>query len=534
MSYQVYNSIFDSSVNDRLTLSTNRDNKVIQNGKTVIQFEPAIVLDIVLDDKHHIFSSKNDNLGNVSVPYENPPDFMGKPLLPSDKDYYSIGTALLRLCYTHTKYDKETLIWAAPLDSTLLSVPVLNEIVHVVKIFDRYYYTFKINTRGSCNSNADFRFEQTYGKFINNTSYSSVELSGPNSRFDCFPEGSPSGFNGILGNYFWFNNKIRNLRRFEGDVILEGRFGQSIRMGAYDSNRLNDSGYYENYQSGNDNFGGGNPMILIRNRQRPIAQLSEQSLHPKLNKIKSISDSPNEKSSTGYVTEDINNDGSSIHITSGKTISGFLTPCYKTYFSKNSPEEQKKFSPDGSTGFTFPILNRDQIVINSDRLVFSSRFGESIHFSKKRYMVTTDSEYTVDAHDQIVMTTNSKMVINSPAIYLGQYDATGEPALLGQTTVDWLYDMCNWLIEHTHNYQHSHPNAGGATPDKTQYPVQLKRLYELRDKLHTLMSRRVFLTGGGKSPGCDGGRITDGVNPVTINIVTGEGVPGGWQGKNRS
>ncbi len=108
--------------------------------------------------------------------------------------------------------------------------------------------------------------------------------------------------------------------------------------------------------------------------------------------------------------------------------------------------------PDGSTAYNFDIenLKGDQIVINTDRLILSSRFGETLHFSKERYGIVTDSEYTVDAHDQIVMTTNNKTVFNSPAIYLGQYGQTNEPVLLGQTTVDWLYDLCNWLLNHVH------------------------------------------------------------------------------------
>jgi hypothetical protein len=165
--------------------------------------------------------------------------------------------------------------------------------------------------------------------------------------------------------------------------------------------------------------------------------------------------------------------------------------------------------------------------------VFASRFCETLHFSKKRYAVVTDSEFTVDAHDQIVMTTNKKTVINSPAIFLGEYDNTNEPALLGQTTVNWLYDLCNWLLEHVHHYQHSHPDAGNAVPDKTQLPVQVQSLINMRDKLHRLMSRRVFITGGGFSPGVDGGTITDGVSPVKIDTTSGNGVPGNWHGKNK-
>ena len=148
-------------------------------------------------------------------------------------------------------------------------------------------------------------------------------------------------------------------------------------------------------------------------------------------------------------------------------------------------------------------------------------------------MVTTDSEFTIDAHDQIVLTTNQKTVINSPAIYLGEYDNTNEPALLGQTTVDWLYDLCLWLEEHTHHYEHSHPDAGGADPSDTQIPVQLQQLRTLRSKLHENLSRRVFLTGRGYAPGSNGLPIKDGVVPLNINVNTGEGVPGNFKGKNR-
>ena len=534
MSYSIDHSIFDSSVDDVNMLSTKRDNKIIQSGRSIIQYEPAIVLDIVLNDSHPMFKQ---GLGNLISPPEQPVNFRGETPDEADPDYAAIGTALVRLCYSHAKFEKESLIWAVPLDSSMTSVPLLNEVVHVVKIFDKYYYTNKVNSKNGCNTSADFRYEQTYGKKTGNRSYSAVKLTGPISRFDSSAVTSLSGFSGILGNYFWFNKNIRNLRRFEGDTVVEGRFGQSIRMGAYDDNRKNDSGIHDNYVSGDDKFGGGNPMILMRNRQRPISQMTAQSLHPLLNSILPISDAIGEKNVCGYVLEDINNDGSSIHMTSGKTESTFKTTCYKKCFSRSQIEEQPRFSPGGSTSFKMPVFNRDQIVINSDRLILSSRFGESLHFSKKRYSVITDSEYTVDAHDQIVLTTNKKTVINSPVIFLGEYDNTNEPALLGQTTVDWLYDLCIWLSKHTHWYNHSHPGAGAPSPNKTQVPVELVELRELASRLHSLLSRRVYLTGGGYAPGSNGGSITDGSNPVNISNIQSEtgvvGVPGGWKGRSR-
>jgi hypothetical protein len=331
-------------------------------------------------------------------------------------------------------------------------------------------------------------------------------------------------------------------------------------MATYDENRLNDrTDLYDSYtvdKKLTDSSGGGygNPMIIIRNRQRNLAKNSPSpGLHRKLPKIPKIQDF--EKNYGGQIEEDINNDGSTISITSGVTVSKFVTTVYKSIFGRTEnqepTEEQVKYNPPNSTFFTFPALTGDQIVINTDRLVLQSRLAETIHFSKKRYAIATDSEYTVDANDQIVLTTNNLTCLNSPQIFLGQYGETNEPALLGQTTVDWLYDLCNWILDHVHwyhhvhPYPHSHPDAGGegpantidAVPDQTQIPVQQIKLRLLRDSLHKTLSRRVYLTGGGYAPGSDGvkpiGSEGDCKNPVQINTVTGQGVVSDFKGRNR-
>jgi hypothetical protein len=172
-------------------------------------------------------------------------------------------------------------------------------------------------------------------------------------------------------------------------------------------------------------------------------------------------------------------------------------------------EEQSAFLPAGATNFQFPQLMGDQIVINSDRIVISAKANEMFQYSKKRMSFVTDDEYTVDAHKQIVFNTNNKTVFNSPAIYLGEYDQTAEPVPLGQTTVNWLSALCDLLLEHTHWYLHSHPDAQGGTvgtptPNQTQILVQNMKLIILQQNLQALLSRRVFVTGGGFAPGQDG------------------------------
>jgi hypothetical protein len=462
-------------------------------------------------------------LGNIVDPNNWPPNYSGKSANKTDKSYTEIGVALIRLCLSQNKQYKESVVYAYPLDKEFSSCPLLNEIVGVVKFLDKYYYSNKINYKNLANTSADFRFEPTYGQFEKivglvrkDKSNSVASLKGPESKFDSTTEVKTNvSFRGILGKYFWFNRKIRNLRRFEGDTIIESRFGQSIRFGAYDDNRKNDVGTHNDYKGdgtintyNNLPAGGGNPMILIRNRQS-LSKPTTSNINV-----------------GGYILEDINNDGSSIHITSGLTVSKFRQNTIKSIFTKGSD-------------WKFPPLTGEQIVISSERLVFASRANETMHFSKKRYMIVTDDEYVLDAQKQIVLNTNNKTVINSPAIYLGDYNDTNEPAILGQTLVDCLFDLCNWILNHTHHHDHIHPVIPNTLPEITKavkdfpYEPQSADLVAIRDRLHSVLSRRVFLSGGGYSPGHNG----SGDGAVKITGIGGEssptGMPGGWHGRSR-
>lgn len=508
-------------------------------GGEFYEFEPAVVLDIILDENHDIFKQKEITKLDYN---RTQADVSGNKPLPTDVDYTWIGKALVRLIETQTKLEKEQLTWVSPLESNISEYPLINEVVAVVRYMGQPYYTRKINQLNLINSNEKFGLEQVLGGFELNgiqkgnreLNKTTTEFQGPTSK-SRFAGGY--GFEGVAGRYFWINKNIRAVKRYEGDLVFESRFGQSIRFSAYDNKRENDKSddNYKDYHAEIDNpftkvpTGGGNPMIIIRNRQRPI--LPEGKSYQSYKKLPAVVGTKVEKNVGGYIEEDINNDGSTIAITSGMTITKWVTSCYKQMWEQGK-EEQTAYSPSDCSKFKFPTLNKDQIIINTDRIIISSRLFETFMYSKKRFGIVTDSEFTVDSHDQMVFNTNQKTVFNSPAIYLGEYNNTNEPVLLGQTTVNWMYQLCNWLLAHTHWYIHTHPNTGPPSPEQTQISVQQQQLISLRDSLEKLLSRRVFVTGGGLAPGKDGGKITDGVTPTTINTTSGTGVPGGFKGKN--
>lgn len=562
------------SLNRRLT-STVLDNDFKLS--KISNFKLSVVVDVILDDKHPYFGTNTQtNYKNVDPPKigtkrETIPANYKKEIPNSDNlDYSYIGRVKFRILGEEIKTAIDKLPWAIPLDNTITQIPLINEQIMVIKMGENYFYTKNFNKFNFVGTNADFSTESSNGK----TTQSAVPYEEPVKKlsYTSHPSFYKTYKPGYLGNYFILNPNIRSIRKYEGDTVIESRFGQSIRMGAYDDNRsidndnsknkkqtssyLLDGNIFEESKEG----GYGNPRLTIRNRQRNLAKdtISPGS-HPLLPKIPAITE--REKNYGGQIDADVNNDGSTIDMTSGLTISSWKSSVYKSVFSIQrlesdvnnlvGGEEQKNFCPNGSTLFVLPELSGDQIVINSDRLVLSSRLAESMHFSKKRYSITTDSEFTVDSNDQIVLTTNNLTCLNSPQIFLGQYGETNEPALLGQTTVDWLYDLCNWLLDHVHWYHHVHPHPHGhvdagaidilntldSQPDQTQIPVQQMTLKLLRDNLHRTLSRRVFVTGGGYAPGSNGvkpiGSGGDCRNPLIINTVNGLGVVGDFKGRNR-
>jgi hypothetical protein len=214
----------------------------------------------------------------------------------------------------------------------------------------------------------------------------------------------------------------------------------------------------------------------------------------------------------GYTLENVNKDGSSIQITSGKTTSKFVSVVEKPMISGKWPVKVS-------------ALNGDQIVINSDRLVFSSKVNEMLFFSKKRIGMTTDSELHLDSLERMTFTSMKTATINAPQIYLGDHGKPYEPALLGRSTIAWMYALCDWMLlsvntqiqtlttiitfasTHTHlgnlGRPTSPPLPPTTAPQLALWGEQLQSLQAsqltliaLRSQLSSLMSSRVFLSGG--------------------------------------
>ena len=188
----------------------------------------------------------------------------------------------------------------------------------------------------------------------------------------------------FLGQTFKERSNIHPLLPFEGDVIQEGRWGNSIRFGSTvkDKNIWSSTGT------------NGDPIIILRNGQ------------------------PLNSSNEGWIpiTENINKDLSSIYSTSTQKIPLDASSISYVSYKSDSPTNPKEYK------------DNPQIILNSGRLVFNTTQDHILLSSKKTINLNAITSINIDAPDTIIQSTN---------VYLGSKDDT-EPVLLGNTTVTLL------------------------------------------------------------------------------------------------
>ena len=91
------------------------------------------------------------------------------------------------------------------------------------------------------------------------------------------------------------------------------------------------------------------------------------------------------------------------------------------------------------------IYQGNQVVINSDRLLFNAKSDSILLFSDKAIGFSTNGSFHFDTSSN---ENESKFIVNSPNIYLGlEFDNTfpTEPAVLGNELGDFLDELLDLL-----------------------------------------------------------------------------------------
>lgn len=300
-------------------------------------FFVARVIDISLNSNSEIFSNTGGWSGIGSIKFQQ----LEKSISPSSKN-------------------QQVSTYATPCNGQFKSFPLVNEIVLIFKgpstnktqttNKKTFYYlnTFSLWNNQHANPFPDVFFNNTSQSPSMDKSISEIQAGSVKKPSNTITQLS---LNGNSGGTFEEKGNIHPILPFAGDNILEGRFGNSIRLGGTSGN----GGLGNNWSSTGDN---GSPITILKNGQ------------------------PLSGSSKGFepIVEDINTDPTSIYLTSTQKIpievasskqdSGEGSTVPFSNLSKNPPQSPKSY-------------NAPQVILNSGRLLFNSTTDSIMMSSQK-------------------------------------------------------------------------------------------------------------------------------------------------------
>ena len=338
----------------------------------------ARVIDIVLDEKHDYYGLVGQWNGIGAIFYE----IVNKS---GTKSYPN---------------------FALPYDAQLKTYPLINEIVLLISLPNQsmgfvssnesYFYMSPLGIWNHPHHNAypnlldKINDQEQTRDYPSSTSGSVRQVTDGRTDIDLNSSNSSQ-------NTFIEKIDIHPLLPFMGDSLLEGRYGQSLRFG---STAKSESEKKNNWSDSGIN---GDPITILRNGQ------------------------PSKVSDKGWIpiTENINNDLSSIYLTSTQ----------KLPYNLSIEKSEKWIKPP-----TFPgqyIL--PQILLNSSQISINSKEDSILLSSKKSIGLTCEDEINL---------TGNNIVLDATNLYLGSKispESKLEPVLLGDKTITTLRQITSIL-----------------------------------------------------------------------------------------
>lgn len=412
-------------VSGRIGASNNTSNVTNTAKKTL-----AYVFDIILDEGNEY--SKN-------------------------RETYSTTNGAIRFKAADNTQSPENLPVAYPADKVYKSLPIRNELVEVYEPTKGYYVYRRMGTGVNPSVSAiEDSISSTFISDESNTVGSHKTYQKTLSTGVVKTSTNKYILYDGYGDYYIPQDNIHNLKLYEGDILVESRFGQSIRFSAYNNNGTGDT------DSRGNPIPTFSPTTIIRNGESAVSR---------------------QTSASGSIEEDINRDGSTIVMSSEQ---------YELAFKPGTVDDKGKSDfqtqPDSFVDFP-PKLIGDNILINSGRIILSAKNAELIFYSKKNYGFISDGGLSIDnklgvdisVGDNINMITNDNDIVmytGNGSIFLGNKEL--EPLVKGQQLVDIL----SQLIDAITNQMYLTP-AGPSSVG----PINLADFGVIKSKLNDILSK---------------------------------------------
>lgn len=266
---------------------------------------------------------------------------------PDYQNNDDIGKVKIRRLMSEFNRGEDALQYARPANDRLRSYPLEHELVSTIDLHGITYYLRTVNVRNNVHQNS-----------APLSSISKEEGDDTQERYLEASDGvqrSPKGGGiNIEGEDFEVDTSVKPLQHRVGDVVYEGRFGNSIRLGRDEDQ---------------------NPIIQIRVGQRE--ELEDTDFQEPF--FETMNDDP----TSIWMTEDTKVD-----------FEATTADLSEHLFSAQNPSD----TFDGT-----------QLFLDSDRIVINAKENEIFGFSSDSINFVSGEDFTIDAKDEIrIATENNK------------------------------------------------------------------------------------------------------------------------------
>jgi hypothetical protein len=398
----------------------------------------------------HNFSDSRPNVrqSGAAVVYDVILDEENESIKDGEKDLSTIGAIRYRE-FGNLVSSEEDLSTAFPFNSFITELPVRNEIVEIFKSSTGKSFYRRIES-------SPFKTGATVSTFISKTFPKQSSFNGASSDYQRVQSTGIERRNTTTSDVYdgygdYFQHEFaKRLKLYEGDTLLESRFGQSIRFSAYN----NDNKVFS-------------PTLILRNKENSIS-----------------ADINNNETLFRTTEEDINRDGSIIFLGSNEHKLPFIAG---TVNDKNIGDFETR--PQSFSQYPSELLG-DQILINSGRIILSAKNAEMIFYSKKNYGFISDGGLSID--NKLGMTINlgdhSNITTNGRDININTGSTgkinLGAGALESMVKGDTLLLLMQELITQIQLIIVATP-AGPSSP-----PINAAAFQSISTRLNTILSRQ--------------------------------------------
>jgi hypothetical protein len=346
------------------------------------------------------------------------------------EDGFNVGAVQIRMFSVNHGIDDDQLPWADPLDFTIKQLPLVGEMVVIYDIQGNKYYSRQVPMAHRVQENGMLNLNKQLANRLSNTLANALvqaqEITTTGHRF---------------GKYFKPDSRVRPLKHFEGDTIIEGRMGQSIRFGSSHIDPSTD---------------GLAPNIILR-----AGQAKDAEIPPLTTGLSTVT----KNSQFGLILEDVNNDASSIWMVSDQIVPFVPITSEVGSFVRSVANPPQKYDKASI------IINSGRVILNAKNTHVLLFANEGIHlnsykdttidtdsniiftankeinlFSNKNIESITDEDFMITAGSDVISLAMEKTAFFSNKIYLGTSEDDSEPMVGGTSLSKFLARLIHALV----------------------------------------------------------------------------------------